>query len=190
MGGTESREKEGSGLTALLDPRLRLVTAVQLVAWPAVALGYFGLSYGSAEMEGNLFLTNAVLAAVELPGYLYILLLMDTWGRKPLFCLSLIFTGISSILSAYMTSPTARNLLLYVAKNTASGAFGLVFIYSSELFPTSVRGTGLGLCSLAARIGATATPFMSELAAVTSPATPPCNLQFAAGQTPTAANYL
>ena len=53
-------------------------------------------------MEGNFFTNNIILSAVELPGYLIIILLMDIWGRKPLFILCLIFTGASSIVSAYM----------------------------------------------------------------------------------------
>ena len=68
----------------------------------------------------------------------------------------------------YCLFQTLRNTLLYIAKNAASGAFGLIFIYTSELLPTSVRGTGLGLCSLMAMVGALATPFMGDLAEVTS----------------------
>ena len=60
------------------------------------------MSYGSSEMEGNFFVNNIILSAVELPGYLMIILLMDIWGRKPLFILCLIFTGASSIVSSYM----------------------------------------------------------------------------------------
>ena len=154
------------GLSSLFDRRILLFTLVQMVAWPAVSLGYFGLSYGSSEMEGNFFMNNIILGAVELPGYLYVILLMDVWGRKPLFVLSLIFTGISSIVSTFLTG-TAKNILIYVAKNTASGAFALVYIYTSELFPTSVRGTGLGLCSMMARVGAEITPFMGDFARAT-----------------------
>ena len=53
-------------------------------------------------MEGNFFTNNIILSVVELPGYLIIILLMDIWGRKPLFILCLIFTGVSSIVSSYM----------------------------------------------------------------------------------------
>ena len=30
----------------------------QMLAWPAVALGYFGLSYGSSSMEGDFFVNS------------------------------------------------------------------------------------------------------------------------------------
>merc|ERR1711892_555029 len=158
--------KSSLGFSDLFDKRILLFTIVQMVAWPAVSLGYFGLSYGSADMEGNFFVNNIILGVVELPGYLYVILLMDVWGRKPLFVLSLVFTGVSSIVSSFLTG-TARNILIYIAKNTASGAFALVFVYTSELFPTSVRSTGLGLCSMMARVGALFTPLMGDLAKAT-----------------------
>ena len=123
-------------------------------------------------MEGDFFINNIILSAVELPGYVYVILLMDVWGRKPLMIFSLVFTGTSSIISSYVSDDVARNILLYVAKNTASGAFSLIYLYTSELFPTSVRGTGLGTCSLMARVGALFTPFMSDLAEVTSDKVP------------------
>ena len=54
-------------------------------------------------MEGDFFVNNIILSAVELPGYLAVILLMDVWGRKPLFTLTLLFTGVSSIVSSYVT---------------------------------------------------------------------------------------
>ena len=51
-------------------------------------------------MEGDFFVNNIILSAVELPGYLAVILLMDVWGRKPLFTLTLLFTGVSSIVSS------------------------------------------------------------------------------------------
>lgn len=62
-------------------------------------------------MEGNFFINNIILSAVELPGYLIIILMMDIWGRKPLFILCLIFTGSSSIVSSYMDDEVSRDSL-------------------------------------------------------------------------------
>ena len=118
------------GLKDLFNRKIVLFTLVQMITWPAVSLGYFGqsdrllaifnqlnkgLSYGSSEMEGNFFVNNIILSAVELPGYLMIILLMDIWGRKPLFILCLIFTGASSIVSSYMDDEVR-----YVRQNDSS----------------------------------------------------------------------
>lgn len=42
-------------------------------------------------------------------------------------------------------------------------AFAIIYVFTSELFPTSVRGTVIGLCSMWARIGGMLAPFSSEL---------------------------
>ena len=38
-----------------------------------------------------------------------------------------------------MQNKAAKNGLIYVAKNTVSACFGIVFIYTAELLPTCVR---------------------------------------------------
>ena len=42
-------------------------------------------------------------------------------------------------------------------------AFGEIYIYTGELFPTVVRGFAFGFCSLAARFGSLVTPYLYHL---------------------------
>ena len=42
-------------------------------------------------------------------------------------------------LNIWMQNKAAKNGLIYVAKNTVSACFGIVFIYTAELLPTCVR---------------------------------------------------
>ena len=65
-------------------------------------------------MEGDFFVNNIILSAVELPGYLAVILLMDVWGRKPLFTLTLLFTGVSSIVSSYVTDEVNIDRCIYI----------------------------------------------------------------------------
>ncbi|CAF1528287.1 unnamed protein product [Rotaria sp. Silwood1] len=43
------------------------------------------------------------------------------------------------------------NVLL---KFFASLSYGIIYVYANELFPTRIRNTGMGMCSMVARIGA------------------------------------
>jgi len=170
--GVENKNEEKYGMRHLFDKRILLFTLIQMLAWPAVALGYFGLSYGSSSMEGDFFVNSVILSVVELPAYIYAMLLIDLWGRKPVFSLSLTFTGIALIVSAFIENKAAKNGLIYVAKNTVSACFGIVFIYTAELLPTCVRSSGIGLCSLMARLGALFSPLLELLAGATSDQVP------------------
>ncbi len=48
--------------------------------------------------------------------------------------------------------------LPFLGKFGASGAFSIVYLYTAEIFPTAIRGTATGLCSMMARIGGIAAP--------------------------------
>ena len=48
----------------------------------------------------------------------------------------------------------------------SSGAFAIAYVYCAEMYPTVVRGTALGLSSLAGRIGGIIAPLVSMLSTV------------------------
>lgn len=41
-----------------------------------------------------------------------------------------------------------------ILKFFATGSYAIIYIYANELFPTHARNTGIGICSMIARIGA------------------------------------
>ena len=47
-------------------------------------------------------------------------------------------------------------------------AFGAVFVYASEVFPTSQRTAALGLCSAGARLGGAVAPLVVSIGTVIS----------------------
>jgi MFS family permease len=49
-----------------------------------------------------------------------------------------------------------------VLKFLASATFGIIYLYSAELFPTNVRTTGLGFCSMMGRFGAILGTFSND----------------------------
>ena len=46
------------------------------------------------------------------------------------------------------------NLINGSLKFLASASYAIIYIYANELFPTNVRNSGMGICSMVARIGA------------------------------------
>jgi hypothetical protein len=46
------------------------------------------------------------------------------------------------------------NIINGTLKFLASASYAIIYIYANELFPTNVRNTGMGICSMVARIGA------------------------------------
>ncbi|NWR60369.1 S22AD protein, partial [Bucorvus abyssinicus] len=56
--------------------------------------------------------------------------------------------------------PVVTTVLAVVGKFTASASFSTSYVYSAELFPTVVRQTGVGLCSMLARVAGIMAPLI------------------------------
>ncbi len=52
---------------------------------------------------------------------------------------------------------------LFLIRAFATGVFQAVYVYTPEVYPTNIRGSALGLCTAAARIGALITPFVAQV---------------------------
>jgi len=59
-------------------------------------------------------------------------------------------------------------ILSLIGKLAVSTSLALLYVYTSELFPTEVRNKGLGVSSVAARIGGVLAPFVTSLVSVCS----------------------
>ncbi|NXX96305.1 S22AD protein, partial [Centropus bengalensis] len=54
-------------------------------------------------------------------------------------------------------------VLAIIGKFTATASFSTTYVYSAELFPTVVRQTGVGLCSMSARLAGILAPLIRLL---------------------------
>ena len=52
--------------------------------------------------------------------------------------------------------------LAIIGKIGSSGAFGVIYVFSAELFPTVVRNAGMGASSCVARIGGMLAPYVAK----------------------------
>ena len=141
--------------------------------WYSVTMAYYGITFALTTLSASPY-TNFMLGVVtEIPGVLFGYFFTDYLGRK--FILSFLQTvsGISCILAGLLvTSPSLRILqtcLALLGKFGATCAFATVYLYTSELFPTSIRGTAVGLCSTIARIGGVSSLLLAGLSRVWKP---------------------
>ena len=67
------------------NPEMRLISIVMFINWIVVTLGYYGISMGAANLGGNVFVSNMLLASIEIPAHIFCMLVLDYWGRKPVF---------------------------------------------------------------------------------------------------------
>lgn len=106
---------------------------------------------------------NIVATAGELPGILVTLLLIDRIGRKATIGCEAIVMAVAMLCVIPCISQTAQTTVLFVMRGAADGLFQAAYVYTSEVYPTSIRGVALGWCASFSRLGGMSTPFVAQV---------------------------
>jgi len=170
--GSENKEGEEAdsrmpqyGIMDMFRPSQLKITLVMFICWPVVTLLYYGLSLSAdkIKMTDNFYLSFILVCLVEIPPYLALPFIIDYWGRKPLFAVTQLVPGLCCMAAAFLTPGSAGFAILALgAKMGASAAFNVTFMYTAQLFPTSIRNTAVGICSTVARFGAIMAPWVGK----------------------------
>ena len=142
-------------------------TAVVWVIWFGVNFGYYGFVLWTPTFlteQGfdivKSFGYTVIMCLAQLPGYFSAAYLIERWGRKPTLILYFAGTAVASWFFGHADSEMmilAFGCLLYFF---ALGAWGAVYSYTPEVYPTDVRGSGNGWASAFGRVGAFIAPFI------------------------------
>lgn len=138
--------------------------------WFGLSLGYYGIfswlpSYLRAQgMElGAVYRTTLLLALAQVPGYFLASWLVDRIGRRATVTGFLLTSAVGVYL--FLVADSAGGVLGSSALMSFAllGAWGAVYAYTPELFPTEVRTTGMGMASSSARLASVVSPSIGSL---------------------------
>lgn len=150
-------------------------TLLLSVIWFSLSLGYYGIftwlptifvAQGFTFVRGYGYLV--LLALAQLPGYVLAAYLVEQIGRKVTLAAFLISSALFSYLFAIATTPVlivGGGMLLSFS---LLGAWGALYAYTPELFPTNVRTTGMGWASAMARAAGILAPFLGGMLLIIS----------------------
>ncbi|GIX79671.1 organic cation transporter 1 [Caerostris extrusa] len=145
----KSTEEKASPLDFFRYPKLRMRFLLVTICWVSGCLPYYGHQVNTRNLAGNEFLNFLYLSAVEVPATLVSWALMESVGRK--WCAIVAFSlATFACLLPVMFPPEIAMIgviAALLAKAGTSAAYMTVYIQAPELFPTSLRAVGMGMCS-------------------------------------------
>ncbi|XP_059099625.1 organic cation transporter protein-like isoform X3 [Tigriopus californicus] len=144
---------------------LRKKTLLLGFCWIVVTMTYYGLSLNSGNLGGDIFINHIISGLVEIPGYCGAMYLLNIIGRIKTLSLSFCLCGL--VLLAILAVPNDLQWLIltiaFVGKACITLAFGALYAFIAEVYPTIARSTGIGCCSCMARVGAILSPWVAML---------------------------
>ncbi len=142
-------------------------TVVLWVIWFGINLGYYGFVLWTPSLLQERgfgmvksFEFTLIMSLAQLPGYFSAAYLIEKIGRKPTMIVYFLGTALASWLFGHASTETevlATGCLLYFF---ALGAWGCVYSYTPEVYPTDIRASGSGWASAFGRVGAAIAPWV------------------------------
>ncbi|AMW33328.1 MFS transporter [Fervidobacterium islandicum] len=105
----------------------------------------------------SLWFTFFMMVA-QLPGYLSAAYFIEKLGRKKSLAMYFIGMSVSAILWAFVGNTVQLIIVALLLSFFTLGVWGLVYAYTPELYPTTMRGTGNGMAGVVARIAGILAP--------------------------------
>jgi putative MFS transporter len=129
------------------------------LAWPEFAIFTFLPTLLTTLHVHNADLGSLIIRLLSLPAFAVGMVLMGrrrNLGRRPMLIWSMVaMTALFLVLGVYPSPPNWLVVALFGLFAIILGfVSNLEFLYAAELFPTDIRGSGVGLASAGSRIGA------------------------------------
>ncbi|MCJ2148328.1 MULTISPECIES: MFS transporter [Bacillus] len=142
-------------------------TAMLWIVWFCVVFSYYGMFLWLPSvmvMKGFSMIKSfeyvLIMTLAQLPGYFSAAWLIEKAGRKMVLTVYLLGTAVS----AYFFGSADSLALLLASGMFLSffnlGAWGALYAYTPEQYPTSIRGTGAGMAAGFGRIGGILGPLL------------------------------
>ncbi|XP_071094452.1 putative transporter SVOPL [Haliotis cracherodii] len=177
---TEAVEVERGKFSDLFNKNYLRSTLQLWLLWFGTAFSYYGMVLASAEilrvenekysdvcscnyLTADDYRTMIISTLGEFICLPVNWLLIDRVGRRITGTVNLSGCGLFFILLQIPVSRSVLTGFMFAVRGFSAATFNWIYIYSSEVYPTSIRTLGMGTASSWARVGAMITPFVAQV---------------------------
>ncbi len=135
--------------------------------WIALNVSYYGLFlwlpfvlFAEKGIDINVYLLLTLSALSQFPGYAAAIWLVEKVGRKPTLAAFLLLGGLSAYAFAVADTEAVFITALFFVGFFNLGAWGAVYPYTAEMFPTRLRSSAFGLMEGVGKAAAIAGPYI------------------------------
>lgn len=156
-----------AGVAKLWSKEHAKQTTMLWILWFMVVFSYYGMFLWLPSvmvMKGFTLIKSfeyiLIMTLAQLPGYFTAAWFIEKFGRKFVLVVYLVGTAISAYL--FGTAETAAMLMIsgILLSFFNLGAWGALYAYTPEHYPTAIRGTGSGMAASFGRIGGIIGPLL------------------------------
>ena len=175
--GLDEEEKQGepvagAGLRALWGGAYARRTLMLWVLWFGMVFSYYGIFTwlpqilaGSGRDLVSSFGFVLLITLAQVPGYFSAAYLVERWGRKGTLVVYLVGSAVAALvfgLRGLAADAPGMELVLWgsLVSFFNLGAWGVLYGYTPELYPTEARGSGTGWATGVGRIGGIVGPYL------------------------------
>jgi len=165
------QEDRKASFMGLFTPTLLRTTLLLWWIWFVAGYGTYGLMFilpkffsrKTSQSLTNEHLSMLLTSCGAMMGVLVGSWTSENWGRRPTFAMGFLGAGVSMLL---LNSDSELEVVLLLAGTCRffNGVYEAVwYTYTPEVYPTTIRSLGVGMCSAWAKVAGIASPFVANL---------------------------
>jgi MFS transporter, putative metabolite:H+ symporter len=163
-----------TSIADLVAPAYLRRTIALWVMWATINFSYYGifLWLPSQFVRKGFSLDqalqyNLIIALAQIPGYFTAAYFVERWGRKTTLVVYLLGSAVGAFFfgQVALAAKDVNAILLWgsIISFFNLGAWGVIYTYTPEMYPTSLRGTGAGWAAAVGRVFAFLAPLSVSL---------------------------
>uniref|UniRef100_H2Z1T4 Major facilitator superfamily (MFS) profile domain-containing protein n=1 Tax=Ciona savignyi TaxID=51511 RepID=H2Z1T4_CIOSA len=122
-----------------------------------VCMSYYVIALNANNMGGNRFLNMFYGGLTELAASIIFFMSVDVLGRRNSYSVVMSMAAVSIAVTPFLVLSIMTTMF---SKLALSVAFAVIYTYSGELFPTTIRHSILAVLSSMGRVGSMVSPFV------------------------------